>query len=397
MKQATHLPPAEKARLRIGYMRLSDSAPLILALEQELYAAQGLEVELVREVSWANLRDRLALGDLDAAQLLSPLPMMTTLGAGGLRAHLLTALVLSLNGNALCVSSRLWQEIGVLQENGMPDARQGSQRLRAWMDRTQATPTFATVHLFSMHTLQLRLWLQAGNIDPDREVRIIVLPPEQMADSLARGVIDGYCVGEPWSTMAVQQGTGAIAATGYQLWNNAPEKVLAVTARWHQHHPGAHLRLRLALMQACANLADPAVCRDMAPVLAQRRYLDLPLQVLLPSLSGELRFLRRQQKPVSVKDFHVFSRFQAGFPWRSTAARMVRQCSFALGHNISAEDSINLAQQCYRPDLYREAARWLGLPCPSQEVRPENLHAEPWEIEPGIELGPDLQLLPDRD
>lgn len=236
-------------------------------------------VELVREVSWANLRDRLALGDLDAAQLLSPLPMMTTLGAGGLRAHLLMGLVLSLNGNALCVSSRLWQEIGVLQADGLPDARAGSVRLRSWMDRTQLTPTFATVHQFSMHTLQLRLWLRAGGIDPDREVRIIVLPPEQMADNLGRGVIDGYGVGEPWSTMAVLQGTGAITATGYQLWNNAPEKVLAVTARWHQH--------------------------------------------------------------------------------------------------------------------YREAARCLGLPCPAQEVRAENQHAQPWELESGIELGPDLQLLPD--
>lgn len=283
----------------------------------------------------------------------------------------------------------------MLQADGLPDARAGSVRLRSWMDRTQLTPTFATVHQFSMHTLQLRLWLRAGGIDPDREVRIIVLPPEQMADNLGRGVIDGYCVGEPWSTMAVLQGTGAITATGYQLWNNAPEKVLAVTARWHQHYPGAHLRLRLALMQACARLADPGVRRDMAAVLAQRRYLDMPLQVLQPSLGGELRFVRRQQEPVPMRDFHVFSRYQAGFPWRSTAALMVKQCSFALGQSIDEEACVNLAQQCYRPDLYREAARCLGLPCPAQEVRAENQHAQPWELEPGIELGPDLQLLPD--
>jgi ABC-type nitrate/sulfonate/bicarbonate transport system substrate-binding protein len=386
------LPLPEKSRLRIGYMRLSDSAPLILALEQGLYAAQGLEVELVREVSWANLRDRLALGDLDAAQLLAPLPLMTTLGAGGLREALLTGLVLSLNGNALTVSTRLWQSIGVLQPDGMPDPLASSRRLRDWLRSGQGLPTFATVHLFSMHTLQLRLWLRAGGIDPDHEVKIIVLPPEQMADSLARGVIDGYCVGEPWSSLAVQQGSGAIVATGNQLWNNAPEKVLAVTARWHQHHAATHLRLRLALMAACAALADPAVCRDMAEVLAQPRYLDLPASLLLPSLGGALRFVRQQSAAIAVPDFHVFARYQAGFPWRSSAALMLQHCGFALGRPISEEDAAALAQQCYRPDLYREAARCSGLPCPSQDLKPENCHATAWEIEPGIVLGPDLQL-----
>lgn len=387
-----NLPLPEKTRLRLGYMRLSDSAPLILALERGLYAARGLDVELVREVSWANLRDRLVLGDLDAAQLLAPLPMMTTLGVGGLRAELLTGLVLSLNGNALTVSMRLWQAIGVLQDDGMPDPLAASRRLRAWLQAGHGTPTFATVHLYSMHTLQLRLWLQAGGIDPEHEVRIIVLPPEQMADSLARGVIDGYCVGEPWSTQAVQQGSGAIVATGYQLWNNAPEKVLAVTARWHQQHAATHLRLRLALMDACAALADPAVCREMALALAAPAYLDLPVQLLLPSLSGELRFFRQQPAALQVPDFHVFARYQAGFPWRSTAAMMVRHCSFALGRAISDEDCVALAQQCYRADLYREAARCSNLPCPARDVRPENCHSGNWEPEPGIVLGPDRLL-----
>lgn len=392
MKQGK-LPPAEKAQLRIGYMRLSDSAPLILAQEAGLYADHGLQVELVREVSWANLRDRLALGDLDAAQLLSPLPMLSSRGAGGLCAQLLTGLVLSLNGNAVTVSSRLWQAIGVLDGHGMPDPLAASRRLRELLQLEQVTPTFATVHLFSMHTLQLRLWLQAGGIDPDQDVKIIVLPPEQMSDSLARGIIDGYCVGEPWSTQAVQQGTGAIVATGYQIWNNAPEKVLAVTAKWHQHHAATHLRLRLALMQACARLADPAVCRQMAEVLARPRYLDLPQPLLLPSLSGQLRFLKQQQ-PVDVADFHVFSRYQAGFPWRSSAALMTRHCSFALGRPIGDEEGISLAQQCYRPDLYREAARWLDLPCPSRDTKQENSHSSCWEMEAGITLGPDLTLHP---
>jgi ABC-type nitrate/sulfonate/bicarbonate transport system substrate-binding protein len=385
--------PAEKAHIRVGYVRLTDSAPLILAQERGFYAAQGLEVELVREVSWANLRDRLVLGDLDAAQLLSPLPMLTTWGAGGVRAQLLTGLVLSLNGNAITVSTSLWSEIGVLGANGQPDALAASQRLKRRLLTSNIVPTFATVHLFSMHTLQLRLWLQAGGIDPDQDVKIIVLPPEQMSDSLARGLIDGYCVGEPWSTQAVQQGIGGIVATGYQIWNNAPEKVLAVTGVWHQHHPATHLRLRLALMQACASLADPATLREMATILSRPGYLDLPEQLLLPSLSGMLRFWK-QQEPVRVEDFHVFSRYQTGFPWRSTAELITRHCSFALGRDIKPEECVALAQQCYRPDLYREAARWLDLPSPDRDSKTENSHEHPWEAGPGILLGPDLALHP---
>lgn len=389
-------PPAEKSRLRIGYMRLSDSAPLIVAREQGLYADHGLEVELVREVSWANLRDRLVLGDIDASHMLSPLPMMTTYGAGGMRATLLTGLVLSLNGNAVTVSNRLWSELAEAQGAGIPDALAMSRKLHRMLQNAdgKTTLTFATVHLFSMHTILLRMWLRAGGMDPDQDVKIIVLPPEQMCDSLARGIIDGYCVGEPWNTMAVQYGIGSIISTGYQIWNNAPEKVLAVTEKWHQHHPGTHLRLRAALMQAGAQLGNSETCSAMAAVLARPEYLNLPEQILLPSLSGRLRF-NKHLDMVPVDNFHVFASSLSGFPWRSAAAAMMRECSFALGKGFAEEEIISLSQQCYRPDLYREAARHLGLPSPSRDSKKsEGRHAESWEFEPGITLDPDLTLLP---
>ena len=181
--------------------------------------------------------------------------MMTGLGAGGMRANLLTGLSLGLNGNAITLSRALWEALGGERDASAPGM---AAALRA---RIAGSPgaeplTLATVHLFSMHTFQLRMWLRAGGVDPDREVRIIVLPPEQMCDSLARGIIDGFCVGEPWNTLAVQQGIGAVAATGHEIWNNAPEKVLGVTEAWHNHHPATHLRLRIAIMAACQALAE---------------------------------------------------------------------------------------------------------------------------------------------
>src|SRR5690606_21782291 len=160
----------EKEHLKVGFMRLTDSAPLVLAQATGLFSRFGLDVELLREVSWANLRDKLVVGALDAAHLLAPLPMMTSFGAGGLRANLLTGLSLSLNGNAITLSRALWEK---LHWEKNPDAAGMTQALARHIDanRDQDVLTLATVHMFSMHTFQLRMWLKAGGIDPDRDVR----------------------------------------------------------------------------------------------------------------------------------------------------------------------------------------------------------------------------------
>ncbi|HLS98205.1 MAG TPA: CmpA/NrtA family ABC transporter substrate-binding protein [Porticoccaceae bacterium] len=391
MTSNSQLAPPEKAAISVGFMRLTDSAPLIMALEGGTFARHGLDVTLVREVSWANLRDKLVVGKLDAAHLLSPLPMMTTLGAGGIRANLLTGLSLSLNGNALTLASALWDQLG-LGDASRPAALATARALKGRLEREPGQPlTFATVHAFSTHSFQLRLWLKAGGIDPDRDVRIIVLPPEQMCDSLARGIIDGFCVGEPWNSVAVQQGIGVVAATGHDIWNNAPEKVLGVTEHWHNHHPATHLRLRLALMEACRELAEPARRREAAEVLSDPRYLDLPVRVLVPSLTGEFGFAKNQP-PRWLADFLVFHRYQAGFPWRSHAQWLLREGCAMLGKPVGDDVCQALVQRCYRPDLYREAARHLGIASPSRDAKEENRHAAPWEFEPGITLGPDLMI-----
>jgi nitrate/nitrite transport system substrate-binding protein len=382
------LPPPEKSDLTIGFMRLSDSAPLVLAQDMGFFTKYGLHVDLLREVSWANLRDKLVVGKLDAAHLLAPLPMMSTLGAGGMRANLITGLSLSLNGNAITLAGSHCER---LQLDNQRDAIASAKALNGLLKTRGESLTLATVHAFSMHTLLLRHWLRAGEIDPDKDVRLIVLPPEQMCDSLARGIIDGFCVGEPWNTVAVQQGVGSVVAAGYDIWNNAPEKVLGVTEHWHDHHPATHLRLRLALMEACVQLRDPEHRTRAASILSRPEYLDLPLRQLLPSLTGLFSFAKNQE-PDFIDDFHVFSRYQAGFPWRSHAQWMLQQCGPLLGKSINSADSSALAQRCYRTDLYREAARYLGWPSPSQDSKPENQHDSPWMIDEGVELGPDQRV-----
>lgn len=393
MTDARHLPPGEKSSLCLGYLRLTDSAPVIMARELGLYAKYDLDVVLQREVSWANLRDKLVTGVLDAGQMLAPLPLATSLGIGGLRADVVTGLALSLNGNAITLSPSLSAVIGEFGGDAQSSARSTAEALGTWLRARSGSEqlTLATAHSFSCHTFLLQMWLRAGGIDPQRDVRIIVLPPEQMVDSLARGSIDGFCVGEPWNSVAVQYGVGSVQASGYQIWNNGIEKVLGVLASWHQRFPTTHLRLRLALMESCIWLADPANRKEAAAILALPEYLDTPVEYLAPSLTGRFVYAKGQE-PAEMPHFHVFGRFQAGFPWRSHGEWLLEQTGELVGKTLTEERIKSLVQQTYRTDLYREAARYLQLPSPSGDYKPSNRHDDIWEYEPGIELGPDMSL-----
>lgn len=391
-----NLPSAELDHLNLGYMRLTDSAPLIVAQHLGLYEKFGLNVTLHREVSWANIRDKTIAGTFDACQMLAPMPLVTTMGAAGIRAPMITGLVLSLNGNGVTVSSSLWSKMNNCADSDQPpkDALTSAQSLRAVLNKNPDTRlTFATVHSFSSHTLLLRKWLVAGGIDPDAEVRIIVLPPEQMVDSLAQGVIDGFCVGAPWNTIAVEYGVGIMATTGFEIWNNAPEKVLGVLESWHTRNPSTHLRLRLALMAACEWLADMDNRKTAVDILSRPEYLDLPADYLRPPLTGEL-IQQRSKITRSRSNFHVFSSHHAGFPWRSQAESMLEQFTPLLGKPVDCDKMASLAQQCFRSDLYREAATRAGLNFPEQDSKPEGIHAEPWMLNDKIELGSDLMVSP---
>ncbi|MGB1383295.1 MAG: CmpA/NrtA family ABC transporter substrate-binding protein [Porticoccaceae bacterium] len=363
------LPPCERSELNVGYMRLSDSAPLIIAQELGFYDKYGLHIRLHREVSWANIRDKMIIGTFDACQMLAPMVLATTLGVAGIRSPIINGLVLSLNGNGLTLSTSLWDKMTAMAKLDNYEPKDTSQALKQVIDGNPDTAlTFATVHNFSTHTMLLRKWFEMGGIDADREVRIIVLPPEQMVDSLAQGVIDGFCVGEPWNSIAVEYGAGVMASTGIQIWNGAPEKVLAVSESWHVSNPGTHLRLRLALMEACSWLSNMDNREQATDILSRPEYLGLSKDYLRPSLSGQIVH-QRGQEPSEQSNFHVFDHFNAGFPWRSDAELMISHATPLLGKPLSKESTKSLIQRCCRTDLYREAAQILGIACPTVDYR----------------------------
>lgn len=332
--QLTLEPPvAEKTTVNIGYLPLTDSAPLVVAQELGFFNNLGLNVQLQQEVSWANVRDKLTTGALDAAQMLAPLPAMTTLGVSGLRIPMLSGHVLSHNGNAITLSTKL-----------------PHNPVRTDLLNT----TLAVVHGFSTHILLLHRWLASLGLDPKRDVTTIVVPPSQMVDSLAEGVIDGYCVGEPWNTVAVNKGVGRIVAAGCEVWPMAPEKVLCVTRRWHQNHPATHLRLRLALMLAGNWLKEEGNRIEVAAIVADK--IGITTDEILPSLTGRLV---TEHSTTQLRDFLIFNDATNCGPDLETTADLIQQSSDMMGKSLDVAQARNLAEKVARTDLYTEARRML--------------------------------------
>lgn len=387
--------------LRVGFMRLTDSVPLVAAQELGLFEDQGLSVTLLREVSWANLRDKLLIGEIDAAHLLSPLAVSASLGIGSFAVPLLTGLSLGLNGNSICLSLSIFEAIEAnLPADWMTQPQACAQALaslvRKRAERDLKPLTLATVYPFSMHTVMLRMWLRAGGIDSSRDIRLITLPPEQMVSYLSRGEIDGFCAGSPWSTVAATEGLGVTISSGYRIWNNAPEKVLAVTRHWHQQHSDTHLALRIAVMQAMQWLdAQPEHRQQAAQWLSQPEYLDLPLEQISPALCGQLK-QTRWLPSLPMPDLHVFHRYQAAYPWPSHGLLAMSELLPLLPPSVQARlDLTTTCHEVFRTDLYHEAATQLGWNAPPADwmQRPENDRDAPLAEDP-LALGANRMLVP---
>lgn len=340
--------------VRLGYLRLTDSAPCLVARELGFFSQQGLRVQLSQEVSWANVRDKLAVGELQAAPLLVPLPAMVRLGASGVRAPLMSGLILSANGNAITLGRPLAETLN--QAGPMSNATEIARRLAGHLGRDSTRRlTFAVVHHFSTHMVLLRRWLRSGGIDPDRDVRLLVIPPSQMVDSLASGVIDGFCAGEPWNSLAAQQQDGQIAAYGQEIWPDAPEKALCVDERWHKGNEELHLSLRLALMKACRWLDDPGNRAEAVALLARADALNLPVSALAPALQGPPLQGRAQ-----TQGLYQFDREGRAEPWLQGAHALVQASAELLGKPPEAAQLQAVLSATYRADLYQAASALLS-------------------------------------
>lgn len=334
-------PAASGPLLRIGFVPLNDCAPLVVAQELGFFARHNLRVRLSRELGWATIRAKLAYGELDAAHAPCGLPFALHYGFEGLRAPCCTGLVLNLNGNAITLSRRLW-------DDGVRDAASLAARQR----RPRSTPLIlGAVSRHSTHVRLLQRWLGQAGLVEGQDFRIVFVPPPQMWSNLRAGHLDGYCVGEPWNSAAILAGDGWCAATSCSLAPRHPEKVLAVRKVWADANPDTHQRLAAAVLEACRVCDDPSRREGVVQLLARRDYLDLPADRIRPAWSGDFPVSRSETQ--RLPEFNCFHRFDTNEPGPEKAAWVMQEL---FGHLLLAQPSREELGTIFRMDVF-EAAR----------------------------------------
>ena len=364
----------DAAHLTLGFIPLVDCAPLVVAKEKGFAAAEGLSLELVRETSWANIRDRVMLAHFDAAQMLGPMPIASTLGIGHVEVPMIAPFSLGLGGNAITLSTQVFAE---MQEEAGAGLSAGPTEMGRALasavarrrSKGEAPLTLAVVHPFSGHNYELRYWLAASGIDPDKDVRLIVLPPSFMVDAVREKQIDGFCAGEPWNSLAVEAGAGVIAVTKSALWRQGPEKVLGFRADYAERWPERLAALLRALYRAADWAGQSENRSELCAILAAPDYLAVDAGTIARALSGRLVKLGGGQAE-AVPDFLVFHAHAANFPWQSHSlwfySQMVRWGQIDYSPALA-----DRARQVYRPDLFRSALAGIGVDLPRASAKVE--------------------------
>jgi nitrate/nitrite transport system substrate-binding protein len=368
----------EKEELKLGFIKLTDMAPLAIAYEKGFFEDEGLYVTLEPQANWKVILDRVITGELDGAHMLAGQPLGATIGFGT-KADVVTAFSMDLNGNAITVSNEVWS----IMKAALPKDGQGrpqhpikADALKPAIDKFKASGKpfqMAMVFPVSTHNYELRYWLAAGGIHPGfysptdvsgqikADVLLSVTPPPQMPATLEAGTIHGYCVGEPWNQQAIFKGVGVPVVTDIEIWKNNPEKVLGVTKAWAEKHPNTHLALVKALIRAgmWLDAKNGANRKEAAQILSRPEYVGADYPVIANSMTGTFEYDRGDKR--SLPDFNVFFRHYATYPYYSDAVwyltQMRRWGQIAEGKPDAWYQQV--AKQVYLPKIYLQAARLL--------------------------------------
>jgi ABC-type nitrate/sulfonate/bicarbonate transport system substrate-binding protein len=379
--------------VRAGFIPLTDCAPLIVARELGFAREEELELALVRETSWATVRDRIAVRRLDVSHMLAAMPLASNLGLTPLPATLIAPIALGIGGNTVTVSRELWAELA--GQGATPDLSATNAAL-AFADtvkarRKQSRPriVLAVVHPYSAHRYILAYWLASAGIDPERDLEIVIVPPPLMADALGGRQIDGFSVGEPWGTVATLEGNGHILTTTAHIWQSSPDKVVGMRRDWAEENPDRVARLIRAVYRAAAWCDLPENTDQLAHLMARPEYLDRPVEAVSAGLRRRLATAGGSQVPIP--GFLTYAAQAATFPWRSHAlwfyAQMVR-----WGDAPLSRSHLDTVRDAFRPDLYREAVQPLGITVPSANAKMEGALETPTPVASPtgrLILGPD--------
>ena len=351
----------EKTRVTIGFIALTDCASVVMAHELGLFKKYGLDVTLSKQPSWAAIRDRVTLGELDAAHMLYGLVYGVHLGVGGPQQDMAALMGLNHNGQGIVLSNQL-------REQGAVDG----PSLKQLIARKERSYTFAQTFPTGTHAMWLFYWLAAAGIDPLRDVRIITVSPPQMVANMRAGNMDGYCVGEPWGGgRAIQEGIGFTATTTQAMWRNHPEKVLGTTREFVGKYPNTARAMIRAVLEASRYIDTMANRDHVAKVISDAAYVDAPTEIIAGRLRGEYEngLGRKWQEADHMK---FFNDGEVNYPYLSHGMWFLTQQRRwgLLGHDV---DYLAVAQQVNQIELYGEVARSMGVAVPASPLKTETL------------------------
>ena len=357
----------EIAKARLGFIALTDASPLIIAKERGLFAKYGMpDVEVLKQASWAGVRDNLVLGSggggIDGSHILSPMPYLLTTGqaTGGRPVPMNILARLNLNGQGISVGNDLKAVKVGLNSAG---AKAKFLQLKAAGNTAKVAMTFRG----GTHDLWVRYWLAAGGINPETDVSTIVIPPPQMVANMKAGTQDAFCVGEPWNGQLVNQKVGYTACLTSEIWMNHPEKALGMRADWVAKYPRAAQAITMAVMEAqmwCDQMANrPAMCS----IVSGRQYVNVPIGDILPRLQGTVDYGDGRTLKGSG---HVmkFWADNASFPFKSHDLWFLTE-DVRWGLLPQSTNKMALVNQVNRADIWRAAAKALGKPAPAGDSR----------------------------
>ena len=359
------------ATLPVGFIPLVDAAPLIVAQEMGFAAEEGITLDLRRAPSWSSLRDMLSYGQVDAAHMLSPVPVAGAMGLGGAGGALSAVSVLSINGNVIGVDAALEARLRTAGHDfAFNDAEAAG---RALLSVTDAPLRIGVPFPFSMHAELVNYWLTALEPDARSRIEIRTVPPPLMSEAIAAGEIDAFCVGEPWGSRAVEKGLGALLLPGAAIWAFAPEKVLAVRRDWAETERSLVNRLIRAVWRAGRWLGQDGSTLLATELLSRPEYLDLSPEIIERGLTGRLVISAKGEER-QTKRFVAFSAGAATFPWRSQGEWIAERLAMRTG--ADAETARAAGYQVFRSDLYREALQNAGADLPGASSKLEGALSE---------------------
>ncbi len=358
----------EKKDLKIGFIALTDCAPIVIAKEKGFFEKYGLNVKVEKEGGgWPGIQQKVINGEYDFSHALAGMPIAATLGING-EANLQALLSLDFNGNGITFGNKI---IDIMAKYGMDEKKRplDSIALKKYIDakhaeeKTYKPLNFGMVHPVSTHNYELRYWMASSGIKPDEDTTIKPFPPPTMPSNLIAGNIEGYCVGEPWNERIVMENKGSTLVTNYDIWNNNPEKVLQARADFVEKNPETTKAVMKAIIEAQMWLDESWEHRkEAAKILSKPNYVKAPVNVLEKSMTGTFQYLKGQDSE-SNPMFNVFANYYAAYPFYSHGMWFITQM-YRWGQIDKPVNMKAVIEKVYRPDLFEAAAKEVGYSLP---------------------------------